>query len=153
MPATRQSEELFQQGLRLLEMNHLDQAATMFEEALKLDQQEGSEAAPRLLSYCGYTLAFARKKYLDGLKLCKMAVEKEFFNPDLFCNLGDIYLSRGDKKRAHKAFRRGLSINPQHAKIRSRIQEMGERKGNIISFLSRTHFLNELLGKLFRAGD
>lgn len=156
MPQTlqvREAEELFQKGVRLLQTNHLEQAATLFETALSLEQKSGNDPSARLLSYCGYTLAFARKKYNDGLHLCRRAVEKEFFNPDLFFNLGDIYLARGDKKNAHLAFSRGLSLAPEHPKIRARIKEMGLRKGPILSFLSRTHFLNRFLGALFRDSD
>ncbi|MCZ6779690.1 MAG: tetratricopeptide repeat protein [Acidobacteria bacterium] len=149
----KESDELLQKGKYLLERNNLEQAAVLFESALTLEQREGEDPSARLLSYCGYTLAFARKKYLDGLKLCKRAVEIEFFNPDLFCNLGDIYLARGDKKSAHKAFLRGLAISPEHSRLRSRMKEMGIRKRNIFSFLSRQHRLNSWIGQFFRAND
>lgn len=149
----KEAEELFQKGMRLLQTNHLEQAATLFETALTLEQKNGGEPSPKILSYCGYTLAFARKKYNDGLQLCKRAVDKEFFNPDLFFNLGDIYLARGDKKNAHFAFKRGLALAPEHAKIRARIKEMGVRKGPVLSFLARDNFINRFLGLLFRDTD
>ncbi len=98
-------------------------------------------------------MAFARKKYNDGLQLCKKAVEKEFFNPDLFFNLGDIYLARGDKKNAHLAFSRGLALAPEHPKIRARIKEMGVRKGPVLSFLDRENFINRFLGALFQDNE
>jgi len=149
----RKTDELLQKGMHLLERNNLEQAAVLFESALTMEQREGEDPSARLLSYCGYTLAFARKKYLDGLKLCKRAVEIEFFNPDLFCNLGEIYLARGDNKNAHRVFMRGLSISPEHAKLRSRIKEMGLRKRDPLPFLSRDHFLNRWIGQLFRTND
>jgi tetratricopeptide (TPR) repeat protein len=149
----KEADDLFQKGLHLLAHHSFDQAAVCFEKALSLEQQNGAEPPARLLSYCGYTLAFARKKWNDGLKLCKAAVEKEFFNPDLFFNLGDIYLTRGDKKKAHRAFTRGLTLAPDHPKIRSRMMEMGVRKTSVISFLSRDNFLNKILGVLFRKDD
>jgi len=149
----KEAEELFKKGVRLVETNHLEQAATLFETALGLEQQNGGEPSPRIMSYYGYTMAFARKKYNDGIKLCKAAVEKEFFNPDLFFNLGDIYLARGDKKSARVAFRRGLSLAPNHPKIRARIKEMGVRRSSVIPFLGRDHFLNRFLGVLFREAD
>ena len=156
MPPTlqvKEAEDLFQKGLRFLQTNHLEQAATLFETALTLEQKSGSEPSPKVLSYCGYTMAFARKKYNDGLQLCKKAVEKEFFNPDLFFNLGDIYLARGDKKNAHLAFKRGLALAPEHPKIRARIKEMGVRKGPVLSFLDRENFINRFLGALFQEND
>jgi predicted negative regulator of RcsB-dependent stress response len=149
----KEADVLFQKGLHFLAHHSLDQAAVCFENALTLEQQSGGEPPAKLLSYCGYTLAFARKKWNDGLKLCKAAVEKEFFNPDLFFNLGDIYLTRGDKKNAHLAFKRGLTLAPDHPKIRSRMMEMGVRKTAVIPLLSRDNFLNKILGALFRKDD
>jgi len=149
----KEADELFHKGIRMLETNHLEQAATLFETALTLEQKSGADPSPKLLSYCGYTMAFARKKYNDGLQLCRKAVEKEFFNPDLFFNLGDIYLARGDKKNAHLAFTRGLTLSPEHPKIRSRIKEMGLRKGPVLNFLHRDNFINRFLGVLFRENE
>jgi tetratricopeptide (TPR) repeat protein len=154
MPPTvtsKETDELLRKGIRLLETSHLEEAATLFEAALTLEKKSGSEPSPRLLSYCGYTMAFARKKYMDGLQLCKTAVEKEFYNPDLFYNLGEIYLARGDKKNAHAAFTRGLALAPEHAKICARIREMGVRQNPVLPFLDRDNVLNRFLGALFRA--
>jgi tetratricopeptide (TPR) repeat protein len=156
MPPTitsKETDELLRRGIRLLETSHLEEAATLFEAALSLERKNGSEPPPRLLSYCGYTMAFARKKYMDGLQLCKTAVEKEFYNPDLFYNLGEIYLARGDKKNAHAAFTRGLALAPEHAKIRARMKEMGVRRSPVLSFLDRDNVLNRFLGALFRPDD
>jgi tetratricopeptide (TPR) repeat protein len=149
----KEAEVLLKKGIRMLETNNLEQAATLFETAFGMEQKNGCEPSPRVMSYCGYTMAFARKKYNDGLRMCRAAVEKEFFNPDLFFNLGDIYLARGDKKNAHVAFNRGLSLAPNHHKIRARIKEMGVRKRAVIPFLDREHFLNRFLGALLRESD
>jgi tetratricopeptide (TPR) repeat protein len=141
----------FRLGLEHLAYRRLEQAASCFEDALARVRRGGFKPSPKLLSYCGYTLAMARKKYSQGLSLCRAAAEREFFNPDLFYNLGEVHLARGDRAGAHHAFRRGLALNPAHVRIRQRLKLMGIRKPPPIGFLPRCNVLNRVLGMALRS--
>ena len=138
------------EGMRQFSTHTLSEAAGYFEHALALVRENGSRPSPRLLSYCGYTTAPVRKKYDQGLEMCQLAVEQEYFNPELFCNLADVYLACGDKAHAHQAFNQGLAMNPGHVRIRDRLREMGIRRQPVIQSLPRDHFLNRTLGSLAR---
>ena len=143
-------QRLTMEGMRQFSTHTLSEAAGFFEHALALVQESGSRPSARLLSYCGYTTALVRKRYEQGLRMCQLAVEQEFFNPELFCNLADVHLTCGDKAQAHLAFTRGLVLNPGHVRIRDRLREMGIRRGPVIRSLPRSHFINRTLGRMTR---
>ncbi|MEE9217775.1 MAG: tetratricopeptide repeat protein [Acidobacteriota bacterium] len=143
-------QKIFQIGLGFLGSRQLLRAANCFETALALERRNGNDPSPKLLSFFGYTLALARRKYEQGLKLCRVAAEREFFNPDLLCNLGEIHLACGDRARAHHAFRRGLALTPNHRRICLYIREMGIRKAPPVGFLSRHNLINRVLGRALR---
>ena len=148
---TTEVQRLIMEGMRHFATHTLSEAAGYFEHALALAHEAGSRPSPRLLSYCGYTTALVRKKYEQGLNMCELAVEQEYFNPELFCNLADVYLACGDKAHAHQAFNKGLAMNPGHVRIRDRLREMGIRRQPVVQSLARDHFINRSLGRFVRS--
>ena len=142
----KDAQKLYRLGLEHLAARRLEKAAKCFETALALVRQHRLEPPAKLLSYCGYTLALARKRYGHALSLCRVAAEKEFFNPDIFYNLGEVHLARGERGRAHETFCRGLALNPAHVPIRKRLKRMGIRKSPPIGFLARHNIFNRMLG-------
>jgi len=146
----KEAQRLIHMGVKFLTMRRLEDAAGCFEYALALEQRDLGEPSPRVMSYCGYTMALARKRLESGLKMCQKAVEKAFYSADLLCNLGEVYLACGDRAQAYRAFSRGRELSPGHSRISLYLLEMGARRPPILSFLPRSHVLNRFLGRTLR---
>ncbi len=137
-------EALFRAGLRLLERNHRSRAA-----ALALERAYQSKPSdPRYVSYYGLSLALSTNRLQDAEVLCTHAVTIEFCRPELFHNLGRVRLLLGDRRGAHSAFEKGLSVDRNDTRIQQEIAKLGVRKPPVISFLGRHHPLNKYIGLL-----
>ena len=115
---------------------------------------------PMILSYRGWLQAAVDKKYKSGLAACKKAFvlfktsDPDLANrvyPNLFLNLGRTYLLTGRKKDAFENFRKGLNYDKGNGELKKELQLLGQRKKPPIPFLSRSNFLNLIIGKLFHA--
>jgi Tfp pilus assembly protein PilF len=120
-----------------------------FEAAMRRDRELNKDAPNmKYQSYFGLCLARVSEKTGDAYRLCSQAAESEFYNPDVFLNLGKVALLRGDRRRAHDAFRRGLQIDVSHADLLGEIHRLGRRRRPLFAFLQRRHILNRLAGQL-----
>ncbi|MFN0150491.1 MAG: tetratricopeptide repeat protein [bacterium] len=142
-------EALFRAGLHLLERNHRPREA-----ALALERAYQSKPSdPRYVSYYGLSLALSTNRLRDAEVLCARAVTLEFCRPELFHNLGRVRLLLGDRRGAHAAFEKGLSVDRNDTRIQQEIARLGIRKAPPIGFLSRRHPLNKYIGLLcYRLG-
>jgi tetratricopeptide (TPR) repeat protein len=118
------------------------EALRAFEEDLCFTQN------PMAMSYYSLCLAKAEGNYDKAISLCLMAAEKEFYNPEIYLNLGRIFLLNGQKSVAVKAFRKGLSFDSTHNAILSEVRRLGVRRRPPVSFLSRASMVNRFLGML-----
>jgi len=135
-------EELYKAGVFLLKRDKTREALIAFKHALALKDTD-----PRYMSYLGLCLALVEGKVKEAQRLCEKSIEKEFFRPELFLNLGRVYLMSGNKKKAHVIFRKGLSIDKDNMDIRYELERMGVRKPPVLPFLDRRSVLNKLAGK------
>ena len=143
------SETMFRNGLVALERRSYQEAITQFQQAIDQERQEGAKN-PRMkfVSYLGYALTLANVRSDEGVKLCEQAVKREFFDPDLFCNLGIVYLRQRKKKQAFAAFRKGLSLKPGHRRILDELDRYDLRDRPVFAFLPRSHPVNVLAGRV-----
>lgn len=149
----RPAEESFQRGLAALGHGHRVEALALFEAAIELDRRYGSEVPQaRYLSYYGLCLALEGRHANDGAKFCREALALEFFNPDLYLNLGRALLVVGRKKEAHTYLQQGLGWERRHPGIVKELRAMGRRRKPPLPFLSRSHPLNVFLGRLSYPG-
>ena len=143
------SDETFQKGLAALDRRSFQQAAALFQEAIELERVEGSKA-PRMkyISFLGlvYTMTGGRSE--EGLKLCLKAVKRDFFDPDIYCNLGMVYLRNRQKAEAFEAFQRGLNLSPRNKRIRDELERYERRCNPVFTFLPRGHLINRMFGAL-----
>jgi tetratricopeptide (TPR) repeat protein len=144
------AEETFRKGLEALHSSGGEkEAMALFEASLLLDSRhQNGSGQPRYRSYYGLCLATQGKKVREGLKLCRKAGEDEFFNWEIWFNLGKVEMAAGNRFKAHNAFLRALHLSPRKAEVRAYLQELGLRRPPVFSFLSRDHFLNRFLGRL-----
>jgi tetratricopeptide (TPR) repeat protein len=141
--ANEDPDEFFKAGLFLLRRDKAKEALTAFKRSLLLRENE-----PRYMSYTGLCLALAQGKVREGLLLCEKAVEREFYRPELFLNLGRVYLLGGNRRKAHMAFRKGLALDRENRDIRLQLERMGVRKPPVFPFLDRRHAINRFAGKV-----
>jgi hypothetical protein len=88
------------------------------------------------------------KDYEMATSLSVEAVKQEFYNPEIYKNLGRILYLKGQKGRAFKAYKKGLVIDDTHQGLLRGMKEMGMRRSPPIAFLGRGNPVNKLLGKL-----
>jgi tetratricopeptide (TPR) repeat protein len=150
--ATPQSaEELFQRGINYLEHKQYQQSIKLIQAAMEQDKLDGANkgTSMRHLSYLGLALVLSSSRSEEGLKLCQQATKRDFFDADIFCNLGIAYMRNRLKGPAFDAFRKGLALVPRHRRILEELARVERRDSRVFSKLSRDHFLNYFFG-LFR---
>ena len=145
------SERSFCRGLRAIERGAHLEALAYFEAAVQLARRLGAEAVPmKYLSYYGWSLAVCSDRLEEARDLCEAAVRCEFYNPDVYWNLGRVYLRSGDRSLAFDAFVRGLRLNPRHPGLVGELRRLGIRRRPVMRFFTRDHPVNRLLGRLRR---
>ena len=120
-----------------------------FEKALKVfDQDLCFTQHPTAMSYYAVCLANVEGNFDKAISLCLMAAEKEFYNPEIYLNLGRIFLLNGQKSVAVRAFRKGLKFDSTHFGILGEMRRLGVRRKPVIGFLHRTNPVNKFLGMI-----
>jgi tetratricopeptide (TPR) repeat protein len=148
-PNAVSAEEMFRQGLGNLKRRAYKEAAACFQQAIDLDR-EGSAKPTRMkyLSYLGLSLSMINGRSQEAVKLCQQAVRREFYDADMFCNMGIVYLRNRQRGLAFDAFERGLKLRPQHPRICAELERHDRRGQPMFGFLPRTHPVNRLAGRL-----
>ncbi len=123
--------------------------AERYAEAMSLFEQDATfTRSPAALSYYALCLVHTEGNFERAAALCLIASEREFYNPDIYFNLGNIFLMRNQKKSAMKTFRKGLKLDNSHGGIISAIKKLGARRRPIFFFLPRHNAVNKILGRL-----
>ena len=136
------AEDYFRAGMLFLKREKYREALSAFKRALELQELD-----PRYLSYTGFCLAHVEKRGRDAVDLCEKAVRIEFYRPELFLNLGRVYLMAGNKRKAHQTFWKGFALDRDNKELRAELEKMGTRKPPVFPFLDRKHPLNRIIGK------
>lgn len=143
------SEEAFKRGLACLERRSYQEAASCFQYSIDLDSRPGTKTSNmKYLSFLGLALNLAQVRSDEGLKMCEQAAKREFFDPDVFCNLGIVYLRHRQRGPAFAAFHRGLALRPKHRRILEELDRYDRRSQPVFPFLARGHALNVVGGRL-----
>lgn len=120
-----------------------------FAEAKKCVEEVGVERCrPVLLSYYALSLASSEGEFDEARDLCVRALKRDLDNPQIYYNLGRIFLLAEDKELAFDAFSKGLKKDKCHVGIRRELASLGIRRNRVINFLSRRNPFNMLLGKV-----
>ncbi len=115
--------------------------------SLAAKAKEDNDQLPALFyAYLGYGVAKYQKQQRQGLKLCRKAIELEFYQPESYDFLARIHLLMKDRRAAYDTVERGLEVDSTHAGLLALRSELGERRPPVLSFLPRQHTLNRWLG-------
>src|SRR5262245_34822604 len=149
-PTSQSSEDLFQRGLNHLEHKQYQQSIKLIQAAMEQDKVDGANkgTSMRHLSFLGLALVLANGRSEEGLKLCEQATKRDFFDADIFCNLGIALMRNRQKGPAFEAFRKGLALMPRHRRILEELSRVERRESRVFGGLSRDHFLNYYFGIL-----
>ncbi|MCI0657500.1 MAG: hypothetical protein L0170_10585 [Acidobacteria bacterium] len=150
-PTSQSSEELFQRGLNYLEHKQYQQSIKLIQAAMEQEKAEGGAnkgTSMRHLSFLGLALVLSNGRSGEGLKLCEQATKRDFFDADIFCNLGIAYMRSRQKGPAFEAFRKGLALMPRHRRILEELSRVERRESRVFRGLARDHFLNYSFGVL-----
>jgi tetratricopeptide (TPR) repeat protein len=152
--ASKGAEASFNRGMEALKTSGRErEALALFEAALTLDSRaSGTSGAPRYRSFYGLCLGLYGGKMRQGLALCRKAAEEEFYQPDVWRNLGRLEMEAGNRPEAHAAFVRALRLAPRDSELRRLLVVLGMRRTPIVPFLSRSNRVNVFLGRLTYRG-
>jgi len=129
-----------EKGMSLARTGQYAEALRIFDEELCFTQH------PSAMSYYAMCLASTEGNYDKAISLCLTAAEREFYNPEIYLNLGRILLLNGQKSSAIKAFRKGLKFDDMNADILKEIKRLGVRRKPFFPFLPRESALNRFVG-------
>ncbi len=135
-------ERVIESGMELARNGQYEEALGVFERDLCFTQN------PTATSYYAVSLARVEGNYDKAISLCLMAAEKEFYNPEIYLNLGRVFLMNGQKSVAVRAFRKGLKYDNSNMRLLDEIKRLGVRRRPVLAFLPRQHVVNKYLGKL-----
>lgn len=116
-----------------------------FEKAYKADNEN-----PEYMSYYGLCKAIRGGEIGYGIELCTQAIKKDFSRAEFYHNLGRVYKATGNKKGAIGVYKKGLKFDPQNAKLRQELADLGFRDRPVIEGIDRDNPLNKYLGILIR---
>lgn len=136
-------EEYFKAGLFLLKRNKQKEALHAFRRAFELNNTD-----PRYMSYYGLCLANVSGRLKEGLALCEKAAAKEFYRAELFLNIAHVYIKIGNRRKAHDALRKGMTLDRENKDIKRELDKMGVRRPPVLPFLDRASKINVMAGKI-----
>ena len=141
METVDEATRLFDKGLALIKRGYPAEAMECLEQVISLGHR-GSAC------YSWLGLAMARSKWdmAKAEEVCKMAVKKDFFVPQYYINLAEVYKLRGNKVKAIETLEAGLELDSENKAILKELYKFGARKRPVIPFLSRGNAINKLLG-------
>jgi predicted Zn-dependent protease len=132
-------DKIFARAVEALAAGETTSALALLERALKVSDN------PSWHSYLGYCIAKERGQVRKGIDLCLACVKLEPENPVHYLNLAKVHVISGHKAEALGALREGMTVGGS-TEIRSLLNQLGNRKPPVLSFLSRDHLLNKVLG-------
>ena len=143
------AENCFKKGLVAFAAGRPAEASALFEAAIAIERERGvGRPQMRYLSYYGLSLASTRRPGHKAVRACEEAARKESFNPDLFLNLGKVYMRAGKHTRALEVFERGLRLDSRHRGLRAALAKVDRRSDPPLSGFARSHPINRLLGRI-----
>lgn len=133
---------IIENGVAMARDGRFKEALSVFEDDLCFTQH------PIATSYYAVCLANVEGHYDRAISLCLMAAEKEFYNPEIYLNLGRVFLLNGQKAIAVRAFRKGLKYDSANTLLLEEMKRLGVRRRPVLSFLPRHNLFNKYLGML-----
>jgi hypothetical protein len=144
------NQQAYENGIDALKAEDYTASVRDFEECLN-SIDELHEQYNKVASYLGLSQVLTNNP--NGLLLCRDAGSSEVLDGRVFLNLAISEWRSGNRKRAIDALHRGCKIDAGHTKLKEACALIDKRKKPVLDFLPRDHFLNTMLGRMFRRKD
>ncbi|MGB5660560.1 MAG: hypothetical protein WBO54_13850 [Thermoanaerobaculia bacterium] len=135
------------QGIEACKKGQWKEGLAVLGKVAEADRQ-GAELNGQFYSYLGYGIARYERRVKEGLALCQHSIKLQFYEPENYLNLARVHLLARNRRKAVEALNRALKLNASNPGALALAQEIGWRRRPVIPFLSRSNFLNRLLGRL-----
>ncbi|MDH5572966.1 MAG: hypothetical protein OEY89_14475 [Gammaproteobacteria bacterium] len=137
----------FISGINYLEERSISKAVYRFSRAY-LCIADNDVNKMKYASYYGLARVLCGDK--GGLALCHYASQHEKKDGDVFLNLARAEYVYKNRKQAIDAIQQGLKLDHQHMGLLLMSEMLGVRQRSAVPFLSRSHLLNRVVGRLMR---
>lgn len=145
--ATRTAEGEFKKGLALMDAEPV-RAAEHFEAAVTLELRGGPKnRGGRAMSYLALCRAQHEGQIEQWISVCERALRRASLEPDVYLNLGRLYLMNRQRGRAIDMLLRGLRLCPDHPGLIAEFSATERRSPPPVPFLDRSNPVNEWLGR------
>lgn len=135
------------QGIEACKKGQWKEGLAVLGKVAEADRQ-GAELNGQFYSYLGYGIARYERRVKEGLALCQHSIKLQFYEPENYLNLARVHLLARNRRKAVDALNRALKLNASNPGAIALAREIGWRRRPVIPFLSRSNFLNRLLGRL-----
>lgn len=138
------AKELFDRGMELLGKGEMLKALPFFEKSSALEPSNSM-----CLSYLALLTGLERGLVQEAVEMAQRAIAQSPEIPELYVNLGRLYIKAGKTEDALNAVRQGIKngITPEAQQL---LNEISPRMSPFFSFLPRGNFLNRIIGKLLK---
>lgn len=136
-----EATRLFEKGLALIKRGYPAEAMECLEQVISLGHKSSA-----CYSWLGVAMARSKRDMAKAEELCKMAVKKDFYVPQFYINLAEVYKLRGNKVKAIETLEAGLKLDSENKAILKELYKFGARKRPAIPILSRENPINKQLG-------
>jgi len=133
----------FKEALKYMGNGYPDKALPLFTRACELDK-----ANPFYMSYLGLALGMVEGKWDQAEEICMQAVKLKRTQAELYLNLAEVYRLQHKKEDAIDTLKTGVTLTRRDARLKKALSKYGLRRGPVLSFLDRKHFLNVQLGRM-----
>jgi Flp pilus assembly protein TadD len=107
-------------------------------------------ADPRCRSLLAICLTTERGKLATAEKLARSVLSRDPDDAVAHYALGRVLLETGERRQAFREFSRARALSGSDPSLRASVRRQDPRRSPVISSLPRDHFLNVVLGRLFR---
>lgn len=143
METKRDAINLFERGMALIKRGYPVDAVNCFEHVLEMGHKSSA-----CYSWLGVAMARSRWDMARAEEFCRMAVKKDFYIPQYYINLAEVYSLKGNKAKAIETLNAGLKVDGDSKVILKELKKFGARKRPVITFLPRENSMNKYLGRL-----
>jgi tetratricopeptide (TPR) repeat protein len=133
----------FRKGVEFLKNEYPQKALVSLRRAFESDKHNAYYS-----SFLGLAIARAQRKWDQASELCEIAVQLKPKEIQFHLNLGEVYALAGRREKSLDKLDHALEIFGADARLKQARSKVENRRGLLLPFFGRKHFLNRNLGKL-----